>query len=219
MSDLDTKCATKADLQANYLTKADANALELRCASKAYVEDELHFIRIVTRKFPPIPGSPLKGIINHLTLEFDGNVDDRGVVAITADRPKEDGSGCAAKNIADFKTDSVFNCADARDMWVCYDFKTLKVALTDYSIRSRDSDILYNLKSWVIEVSNDGVNWTEADRRENRDELCAKTVVGSFAVSKPSTGRYVRLRQTGLNSHGNFNTLISAFELFGTLTL
>jgi hypothetical protein len=93
------------------------------------------------------------------------------------------------------------------------------VALTDYSIRSWYGGIPYNLRSWVIEVSNDGVNWTEADRRENRDELCAKNVVRPFTVSKPSVGRYVRLRQTGANNVGNFNTLISGFELFGTLML
>jgi hypothetical protein len=216
-SDLDTNYATKADLRANYLTKSDANTLELRCASKAYVDQELNILRTLIGKFPLIAGSPLKGIINHLTLEFGGNVHDRGVVAITADRPCSSHPIHAAKNIADLEADSFFDSSNARDMWVCYDFKTLKVALTDYSIRSRYNDIPRNLKSWVIEVSNDGANWTEADRRENRDELCAENVVGSFAVSRPSTGRYVRLRQTGLNNDGNFDTYISGFELFGAL--
>jgi hypothetical protein len=104
-------------------------------------------------------------------------------------------------------------------MWVCYDFKRMRVILTDYSIRSRYDSASNNLKSWVIEVSNDGEHWTEADRRENRDELCSANVIRLFSVSKPSIGRYVRLRQIGFNNNGNFYTLISGFELFGALTV
>jgi hypothetical protein len=217
-SELETKYATKSDLQSNYFTKSDAKSLELRCASKASVEEELKFLKRVTRSFPAIAGSPLNGIIHHLTLEFGGNVHDRGIVSITADRPYGDSPSYAAKNIADLEANSYFDCANAKDMWVCYDFKTMKVILTDYAIRSRYNHNGHNLKSWVIEVSNDGSHWTEADRRENRDDLCATNVVRSFAVSKPTVGRYIRLRQTGFNNHGDFDTYISGFELFGSLT-
>jgi hypothetical protein len=205
-------------LQADYVTRSDANRLEQRCASKAYVEGELTFLKRVIRTVPLIPGSPLKGIIHHLTLECGGNVADRGIVSITADRPYSDSSGHAAKNIADLEADSYLYFATAENMWVCYDFKAMKVVLTDYSIRSRWNGASNNLKSWVIEVSNTGADWTEADRRENRDDLCAVNVVRSFAVSKPSTCRYVRLRQIGPHNNGDFNTLISGFEVFGSLT-
>jgi hypothetical protein len=217
-SDLETNYARKSELQSGYLTKAEANSLELRCASKAFVDEQLNFLKRVTRSFPPIAGSPLKGIIHHLTLECGGNVHDRGVVSVTADRPLDDRPDYAAKNIADLEANSYFVCANAKDMSVCYDFKTLKVILTDYSIRSRWDLTIQNLKSWVIEVSNDGQHWTEADRRENRDELCAQNVVRSFAVSKPSVGRYVRLRQVGPSNYDRFVTVLSGFELFGALT-
>jgi hypothetical protein len=202
------------------VTRSPANTLEARCASKAYVEEKLNFLKRVTGSFPPIPGSPLNGIIHHLTLECGGNVDDRGIVSITAERVASGSPGYAAKNIADLEANSYFYCANAENMWVCYDFKNMKVILTDYSIRSRYNATCNNLRSWVIEVSNTGEvdDWTEADRRENRDDLCGKNVVRSFSVSKRSTGRYIRLRQIGLNNSGCFNTLISGFELFGSLT-
>jgi hypothetical protein len=217
-SELESSYATKSELQADYVTKSDANSLEQRCASKASVEEELNFLKRVTGGFPPIAGSPLKGIIHHLTLECGGNVADRGIVSITADRPINGSPGNAAKNIADLEANSHFYCDEAENMWVCYDFKNMKVILTDYSIRSRYNGASYNLKSWVIEVSNTGADWTEVDRQKNRDDLCAQNVVRSFAVSKPSTGRYVRLRQIGLNNHGCLQTIICGFELFGSLT-
>jgi hypothetical protein len=208
----------RAELYANFLTKSEALRLEQRCASPAYVDEQVGFLQKVSARFPWTPGSHLKGIIHHLTLECGGNVHDRGVVSITADRPWDRRSAFAARNVADLEVDSYFESADAENMWVCYDFKGVKVILTDYAIRSRFDGASQNLKSWVVEVSNDSQNWTEADRRENRDELFARNVVRTFAVSKPSVGRYVRLRQIGPNSHGTFGTCISAFELFGALT-
>jgi hypothetical protein len=226
-ADLESNYATKSelakyaltvDLETNYATKSDATSLEQRCASRAYVEEQLNHLKRVTGGFPLIPGCPLKGIIHHLTLECGWNVHDRGVVSITADRPYSDNPGFAAKNIADLEADSHFDCANAKDMWVCYDFKDMKVILTDYSIRSAYFEADRNLKAWVIEFSADGQNWTEADRRENREELHAKNVVRSFAVSKQAVGRYVRLRQIGVNHNGNCDTCTSGFELFGALT-
>jgi hypothetical protein len=171
----------------------------------------------VGRTFIPIPDFPLKGIIHHLTAECGGNVDDRGIVAITADRTYSDLAYYAAKNIADLDENTYFYCANAGDMWVCYDFKDRRVSLTDYSIKAYSGGANNILKSWVIEVSDDGSSWTEADRRENCDDLCAQNVVRLFPVRKPSTGRYVRLHQIGLNSSGSFHTVISGFELFGAL--
>jgi hypothetical protein len=217
-SDAETNYATKSDLHSNYLTKSEANTLEQRCASKAYVEEQLNHLKRVIGWFPLILGCPLKGIIHHLTQECGGNVHDRGVVSITADRPWNDDPSRAAKNIADLEANSCFNCANAKDMWVCYDFKNTKVILTDYSIRSGYGTAECNLKSWAIEVSTDGQHWTEADRRENREELHAHNVVRSFAVSKQAVGRYVRLRQIGVNHGGDFDTYTSGFELFGALT-
>jgi hypothetical protein len=150
-------------------------------------------------------------------VKFGGNVHDRGVVAITAHAPLDGRIEFAAKNIADLEANSYFVSANVSHMWVCYDFKTMKVILTDYSIRSAYHVSSQNVKSWVIEVSNDGGHWTEVDRRENRDELCAQNVVRTFALSKPSGGRCVRLRQTGPNNNNHLKTFLSGFELFGAL--
>jgi hypothetical protein len=200
-SEPETDYARKGDLetelQAGYLTTADARSLEQRCASKTEVEKELKFLKRVTRTFLPIPDALLKGIIHHLTEESGGNVHDQGVVTITSGRPYSDDPGFAGKNIADFEANSWFYATNEENMWVCYDFKTMKVTLADYSIRSRWDGPSQNLKSWVIEVSNNYRDWTEADRRENRDDLCNVNVIRPFAVSRPSTSRYVRLRQIG----------------------
>jgi hypothetical protein len=83
-SELANNYAQRSELHTTYLSKADAKSLELRCASRAYVDGELNLIKRATRCFPLTPNSPPKGIIHQLTLECGGNVRDQGVVAITA---------------------------------------------------------------------------------------------------------------------------------------
>ena len=76
-----------------------------------------------------------------------------------------------------------------------------------------------HLKSWVIEVSNDGASWMEIDHRDNNNDLNGPCVTANFKISKvPSEGvRFFRLRQTGKNHGGNDALVIPSLEIFGIL--
>jgi hypothetical protein len=142
------------------------------------------------------PSSPLKGIIAHLAQKCGGNVHDRGVVNITADRPYDGDSSHAAKNIADLTADSCFECANAENMWICYDFKNLKIWPTHYSLRSQydGSSGFRNLKNWAIEGSKDGKSWIELDARRDNEDLNGKNLMKAYPVSCMNSIRMIRLR-------------------------
>jgi hypothetical protein len=179
------------------------------------------------RQFAP-NGSGLEGIIACLSRECGGNVHDRGVVVVTSSKTSTDNSVDAAKNAADLRADSHIwsafrnksdNIPHTRNNWLCYDFKARRIVPTHYSIRS-----LYcggvnrgNPKSWLVEVSSDGTNWTEIDHRENNAELNDRNVTRTFQVSQSEEGRFIRLVNIGRNHHGNDCLSISGFEVFGTL--
>jgi hypothetical protein len=180
-----------------------------------------------TRQFAP-RGNSLEGIIACLSRECGGNVHDRGVVIVTCSKTSTDNLVDAAKNAADLRADSHFWSAHrnksesiphARNNWLCYDFQARRIVPTHYAIRS-----LYcggvnraNLKSWLVELSSDGTNWTEIDRRENNPELNDRNVTRTFPVSKSKDGRFIRIVNIGRNHHGNDCLSISGFEVFGTL--
>jgi len=200
----------ESDLRTNYAKKSDLTRLEsdlrTNCAKKSDVQKVEQDLSC---------RSPFQGIIAHLTSQFGGNVHEKGVVDIKSDRPYSSSPDHAPKNIADLEIHSNFDCADAENMWVCYDFKNRRVRLTYYLLRSYDCRFL---RSWVIEVSDDGSHWTEVDRRENNTDLNGKYRVAIFPVCKLSVCRYVRLRQIGKNHDKNdYDTRIEAFELFGAL--
>ena len=160
---------------------------------------------------------PLGGVFRYLTDQCGGNVHDRGVVNVTASGIYDKNY---PKNAVDLGTDSVFQSMRQNNGWICFDMGNLRVKPTSYSIRSHEYGPGYaHLKSWVLQVSNDGATWQEVDRQTNNPAMNNKHVIRNFRVANvPSDGfRFVRLQQTGPN-HQNDNFMIfSSFEIFGTL--
>ena len=148
-----------------------------------------------------------------MTRECRGNVHEKGIVEVTASSRLAE-----AKNV--LGTDSQFWSQDEPDSWICYDFKGRRVAPASYSIRT--GSWCY-LKSWVLEVSNDGSDgsWEVVDRRENNEDLKGKHVTHNFAISAPPRGsfHFVRLRQTWKNHKGDDVLCLSPLELSEPLYL
>jgi hypothetical protein len=69
-----------------------------------------------------------------------------------------------------------------------------------------------------MEMSNDGSNWTEVDRRVNNNDLNGTSFIGTYSISgQVQESRFVRLRQIGKSHAGYDFLMVSGFELFGTL--
>jgi hypothetical protein len=69
----------------------------------------------------------------------------------------------------------------------------------------------------VIEVSQDGSNWTEIDGQENEDCLNGPNRSSVFEVRSIVETRFIRIRMIGPNWQGNQHLYFRAFELFGGL--
>jgi hypothetical protein len=164
---------------------------------------------------PLDPGRPFDGIFSYLTKKYDGNVHDKGIVIITE---KSVASTNPGRNVVDLSSLNWYNSQNEQNQWVCFDFQNMRIKPTHYSIRAYCGRVNeQNLKSWVIEASDDGTMWTEIDQRLDNFELNAKNAVATFQMAKDCECRLIRIRQTSENHHGNYRLLFSAFEIFGTL--
>jgi predicted nucleic acid-binding Zn-ribbon protein len=180
------------------------------------------------KQFPISEESPLRGIIAYLTKEYGGNVHDQEIVKVLSSGAYTDQPETSAKVVADLKAKSCFiskfhkrddDIPDTANNWICYDFKNRRVIPTGYAIRSMYNGYVNgpNLKSWSVEVSLDGREWTEIDRRESNADLNAKNVTHTFSVLRHETGRFVRLVNIGRNHFNSDMLCISSFEIFGSL--
>jgi hypothetical protein len=164
-------------------------------------------------------GKPLEGIIAHLTAKCGGNVHDKGIVAVICHRPYNQEVGNAAKNVADLHANAEFFSSKDPNQWIGYDFKTMRIKPTGYTVRRYHTGGPggHNLKSWVVEGSNDLHDWFELDRKVNNGDLNAGNEVKTFGISSGVRCRAVRLRQIDLNHKGTHVILISGLEFFGEL--
>jgi hypothetical protein len=165
-------------------------------------------------EFPLRAAKSLDGIILYLIRKHRGNVHEKGIVAITSKSVFSDNPMFAVRNVADLTdSDSHFTSQDEPDQWVCWDFHELRVRPTHYTLES------ISLKSWVVESSIDGLNWTVIDQQMDNTALydLDENNIASFAVSKLVECRFIRLTQTGENHYDDDQLAMLAFEVFGRL--
>lgn len=167
--------------------------------------------------------NPFNGIIQSLTDEFGGNVDDKGIVKITASTVSDVDHPKYAADLEDKK--HYFCSLNYANQWLKYDFTRFKIRPNYYSIRTRhDHGSGYShLKNWVIEGSNtdNEDDWKILDERNEIDCLDNYSAMKSFKIQKTLDKneyyRYLRLRCTGMNTGDNYLLILSALEYFGYL--
>jgi hypothetical protein len=156
----------------------------------------------------PMPkAKSLDGIISYLTNKHGGNVHDKGVVTLTATQGRED----SVKNLVDLTSPSRFVSNTEWGQWVCWDFGGMRVRPTHYTMNA------LGLNSWVVEASLDGENWTEIDRKTNR-QVFSPFGVGSFTIMNPEECRFIRLTQNEKTFDSHDFLWLFAVEWFGTLS-
>lgn len=165
---------------------------------------------------PHSEGNEFNGIINYLTQETKSNIHENGTINVSTNSMSRSNH---PKNLLNYNFNesccyqSHGGCENA---WVKFDFKTNLVKINYYSIKSCEYGRNgCHLKSWVLETSEDGINWEIVDERSNNPTLNAKGRVGSFKLPHQTDYvRYVRIRQTG-EPWGGGNLWFRAIEFYG----
>jgi hypothetical protein len=108
--------------------------------------------------------SPLDGIFSYLRKKAGDDIFKNGIVSLTS---KAEEVETEVKRQSLF-SNSFFLSNDVPRQWVKWDFRSMRVQPSHYSIRGSSYN---NLKSWVLEGSLDNVTWVELDRQSNNFEL------------------------------------------------
>jgi hypothetical protein len=153
------------------------------------------------------------GVVSFLERLAGGNVHDKGIISAT-------GTGGTPRNATDIQSDSYFCSANAANETLTYDFKNSRIAVTHYFLRSNGHGVDgCHLRSWVIEVSDDGLKWKEIDRRDNNVCLNGPNRNHTFEIQYVVESRFIRIRSIGVCWDGSHSVYIRAFELFGGLRI
>ena len=161
--------------------------------------------------FPYKKGNEFKGILNYLRNKSNNQIENE--ISITASSTRGDD---LPQNVVIFENDDMYFYSQGYERsWLCFDFKDHKVIPTNYTIKSLVS--CNNLKTWVIEGSNDNSKWEKIDEQNDFTGLGDHLQVCTFTISKLKSFRYIRLLQTGKSCSNNNYLVINSFEIYGTL--
>ena len=100
------------------------------------------------------------------------------------------------------------------DSWIRVDLKKNRLRPTSYSIRGRFDHDFNQCQSWNFEGLRGG-KWTVLDSHVN--EPLKVKAPKNFKVNTRQTFNSFRIKQTGLNTYGDNDLVLSAFEVFGDL--
>ena len=167
----------------------------------------------------PHENEPLNGIIEYLTVHCNGNVHEKGIVNITAENCVDETNNIYKPYVvANHHDENFYWSKNQPGNWIMFDFNTMTVALTNYTLKTYDAAIgCHHFKSWVVEGSNNGEEWIELDRRENNYDLNKSFATKIFQCSTVKQCRWIKIRMTGPDHAGYDSIKINAVEFFGTL--
>lgn len=197
---------------------------------KKETENERYFInendKKITISYDNDINNQFNGIITYLGQGTPEKVVRDEIVDITSSSINVFGTNYLPMNAVYFNNfeKAVFT-SDIPNSWLMYDFKDRKVKPSHYSIRSHkltwSSLCKYHLQSWCIEGSNNKENWTVLDSRKDDRSLVGKSYANTFEIESGKESndffRYLRIRQTNVNSDGKYWLILSALEFFGTI--
>jgi hypothetical protein len=155
-------------------------------------------IKVSARAHCPMKATnPLDGIILYLSKKHKGNVHENGIVTITGN-PSVGRDSSPLWYVTDLTTyrvnsEGVVNNPSIlidweQGQWICWDFQEMRIRPDHYTLKC------HGMRSWLVEGSLDGMNWTEIDRHTN-SAVFKRWNTHLYAVSNVVEFRFIRLSQ------------------------
>lgn len=156
---------------------------------------------------------PFNGILKHLTSISNGNIQTNQTVEIKASKL------CCGQyeTLVDYQKEDGRTHVNGSPSprWLQIDFKSRKIQTYSYLIKSPNNHSA-KLRSWKVEVSNDGLHWITIDERKDVSELNGNYKMKLFEVQKISEpSQYFRIITNQDNWSNSDGFALCKLELFG----
>lgn len=168
-------------------------------------------------KFRYYEGFTFNGILSSLTRETNRNIQDAGLITASSSSIYGDRLQFHPKMSLNLSDSSYFMSKDEPNSWIMLDFKNMEIQASHYVIRTYGDNSNSHLKSWILEASKDGHEWTVIDRRVTDYSLKEDWGTSTFKCSVKKRARFIRLTQTGLNHRDTNCLLLCSIDFYGKL--
>lgn len=170
----------------------------------------------------PFTGDQFSGLIRKLCYGNPINAISEKIIEVADSSVIDDKQESLPMHAIEYDKDSYFYSSNVQNSWIMFDFKIRKVSISHYSIQTNNfgDSGHWHLQNWCIERSNTNSNWKSLDTHTNDKSLDHKNVSKTCPITNMSSNefyRYIKLRQTDVNTRGNHAILLSSIEFFGSI--
>lgn len=162
--------------------------------------------------------NPLNGIFHHLTKITNGNIQKNNTVEITCS------AICCGKleEIVEYGNSKGWIHVNGNPCprWLKIDFKSRKIKVNSYVIKIYEANQANGkfIRSWKLEISDDGNKWEMIDKRDDVSELNGYDKMKVFNIStEHQPFRFIRIITDKDNWCNNDGFELGRLELFGDI--
>lgn len=171
------------------------------------------------QQFKEIPecSSAFDGIINYLRKQTNNQIENE--IKITASSIlRNDVNDYGPYNSIQYENQKYFETQNSPNSWICFEFKNHQIIPTHYTIRSGNSGYGAPI-NYKIEVSNDNSTWYEIHKQNGGPFTNGQQATFTIPIdkNKQKEAKYIRLTQTGKDSHGHDYLIFESIEFYGYL--
>ena len=182
----------------------DLNTISDICQLPAHIDDCQNLPLLLECK----ESEPLNGVLSYLQKN-----------CFTV-KPSSKNTGYATTLVKPQGPKKNFWTQDEENSWIRIDLKRHKLMIKSYSLHGRIDYDQYQLQTWKLQGFNEMKQWEDIDSHENQPLLFKKTVTFHLENKDRKQTKYFmafKLIQTGVNTSGTNDLVISRIELFGQL--
>lgn len=137
-----------------------------------------------------------------------------GLISITASTEAHE----HAYILDEYNQNIWFGTQDIENSYIRIDFKTKKVSLVGYSLKTHSHDGNGHITGWVLSGSNDNTNWNTIDVMPMTDQFDSLGAERYYQLNNETPYyQYFELKQSRQNTMGYHNLRLSSIEFFGSI--
>ena len=169
----------------------------------------LNYVKSVVAEY--CPDHTCSGIFGTMNRKIGLNVTEIGFIFISS-QPSISMPVTSITSSLRFSPGTRYVSVNVPNSWVCFDCRKWWIQPTHYRITSGPDETM-QLRSWILEGSNDRVRWFLLDER--RMDVDKKPADSVYKCMDFNCFRYFKIVQTSPNSSGTNNLAIAQFDIFG----
>ena len=169
----------------------------------------------------PFSGNSFNGICSELNKRCNSNCNEEGIIQISGNIYEDVSIVASFSSLVDYEdnSDPAYDSEDSPDSYLLFDFKEHRVSINAYSIKATNNPSPSYFTSWILEGSNDKIEWTRIDTHLDDQRLVGRNKIETFNIQDQKVSKkkfkFIKIQMVGEATSNDYFFELKKIEFFG----